>query len=80
MPAFGGLDFRCFLICVPSVTLFLNQPPPFKDKKESQIAARREKNIGLNLRLWLTGVVPEGHSVPRDVRHALLAEGVLIRE
>ena len=45
VPAFGGLDFRCFLICVPSVTLFLNQPLlnckfTFKDKKESQ---RRSK-------------------------------------
>ena len=32
------------------------------------------------LRLGLTGVVPEGHRVPWDVGHALLAKGVLVRE
>lgn len=33
-----------------------------------------------DVRLWLTGVVPEGHGVPGYVRHALLTEGVLVRE
>ena len=32
------------------------------------------------LRLGLTGVVSEGHRVPWDVGHALLAKGVLVRE
>ena len=41
---------------------------------------RPEENICLILRLGLTGVVPEGHRVPWDVGHALLAKGVLVRE